>query len=196
MQRARSESQKQQRREEILRAVIAQFEEHGFAGATLRQIAQRAGLTQATLYRYFEDKEVLLFAVFDHELEQSAAVGHARAAAQTAPVEKLRAYLQGYAGYWLANPLSYANVFTVRTQPYRVPYAPTDAPRQGVERLLLEAGFDAARAKLSLNDASLTLLLAVQGVPALYLGGKAYPWPDSAPLLDVILDGVFGRLRL
>lgn len=52
------------RREQILAAAIAYFAEVGFGGTT-RDLAQRAGVTQALLYRYFDSKAALTDAVFE-----------------------------------------------------------------------------------------------------------------------------------
>lgn len=52
------------RREEIIRAAAGFFAEVGFGGST-RELAQRAGVTQALLYKYFASKAELREAVFD-----------------------------------------------------------------------------------------------------------------------------------
>jgi len=55
----------QARREEIILAAVAYFAEVGFAGST-RDLARRAGVTQALLYKYFASKAELREAVFEH----------------------------------------------------------------------------------------------------------------------------------
>lgn len=52
------------RREEIIRAAVSYFAEVGFGGST-RELAQRAGVTQALLYKYFASKAELREAVFE-----------------------------------------------------------------------------------------------------------------------------------
>ena len=52
------------RREEIIRAAVSYFAEVGFGGPT-RELAQRAGVTQALLYKYFASKAELREAVFE-----------------------------------------------------------------------------------------------------------------------------------
>lgn len=51
------------RREAIMAAAVAYFAEVGFGGST-RELAQRAGVTQALLYKYFGSKAELREAVF------------------------------------------------------------------------------------------------------------------------------------
>ncbi|MDO3526372.1 TetR/AcrR family transcriptional regulator [Ralstonia pseudosolanacearum] len=56
------------RREAILAAARAVFEEVGFAQATMEEVTARVGGSKATLYRYFNSKEAL----FAELLERSA----------------------------------------------------------------------------------------------------------------------------
>ncbi|WP_037825987.1 TetR/AcrR family transcriptional regulator [Streptomyces sp. NRRL B-1347] len=46
-------------REAILAAAVVEFTEHGYAGAGVRQIAERAGVTAMMINRYFGSKEGL-----------------------------------------------------------------------------------------------------------------------------------------
>lgn len=52
------------RKNEIVLAAVELFSEVGFDGST-RDIAQRAGITQPLLYRYFPNKEGLIEAVYE-----------------------------------------------------------------------------------------------------------------------------------
>jgi AcrR family transcriptional regulator len=54
-----------ERRGRIVAAAVAYFAEVGFAGTT-RDLARRAGVTQALLYRYFASKDELAEAVYEH----------------------------------------------------------------------------------------------------------------------------------
>ena len=53
-----------EREKEIVTGAIAFFAEHGFDGST-RELADRLGITQPLLYRYFPTKEALLDRVYD-----------------------------------------------------------------------------------------------------------------------------------
>ncbi|MFI6817607.1 TetR/AcrR family transcriptional regulator [Nonomuraea sp. NPDC050328] len=59
-------------REQILRAAHAAFVEYGPA-APLDQIAERAGVGNATLYRHFPTREDLIHSVAVHDMDQVAA---------------------------------------------------------------------------------------------------------------------------
>lgn len=58
--RARNRLERERR---ILDAAIAVFAEAGFSGASMDEIAQRAGLSKPTLYQYFPSKEALFEAM-------------------------------------------------------------------------------------------------------------------------------------
>lgn len=54
------------KRDAILLAALELFEERGFHGTAVPLVAERAGVGAGTLYRYFESKEALVNAVFQH----------------------------------------------------------------------------------------------------------------------------------
>jgi AcrR family transcriptional regulator len=51
--------QAQLRRQQLIDAALQQFAEKGFDGASIRDIAQAAGVTEALVYHYFRNKEHL-----------------------------------------------------------------------------------------------------------------------------------------
>ncbi|MDQ0634195.1 AcrR family transcriptional regulator [Arthrobacter pascens] len=53
------------RREQIVAAAIPIFGEHGFAAGSIRTIAERVGVSHATLLQHFGSKEGLLMAVLE-----------------------------------------------------------------------------------------------------------------------------------
>lgn len=55
---------KPDKREEIFRASLELIAEHGFHGAPMAMIAERAGVGAGTIYRYFENKDVLIVELF------------------------------------------------------------------------------------------------------------------------------------
>src|SRR5579871_3879159 len=59
---------KEARPAEILQAALASFQERGFAGTRLEDVAARAGVTKGTIYLYYPSKKELFKAVVRSEL--------------------------------------------------------------------------------------------------------------------------------
>jgi AcrR family transcriptional regulator len=63
------ESHRREVREAIMEATAALVLEHGLRGVTMAQIADRAGIGRATLYKYFPDVDAILHAWHGREIE-------------------------------------------------------------------------------------------------------------------------------
>ena len=66
-QRARKPEEITLRREQLLAAAAALFDEQGPSGAGLNAIAAKAGFTKSNVYRYFESREQVLLELFRGE---------------------------------------------------------------------------------------------------------------------------------
>lgn len=53
----------------ILRHTLAAFEEHGYHGTSVRDIARRVGVTVPALYYHYENKQAMLFALLSLSME-------------------------------------------------------------------------------------------------------------------------------
>lgn len=60
----------EKRRQEIFDAAIECFVQHGFHQTGMRQISEQAGVSLGTLYRYFSNKEAIIFAIAEHERQE------------------------------------------------------------------------------------------------------------------------------
>jgi TetR/AcrR family transcriptional regulator len=91
-------------RASILKAAVAEFAEHGIAGARTDRIARNAHVNKALLYYYFKDKDSLYEAVLDHVfggLRDRVMPTLERAGS---PREKMLDYVGTYFDYIAANP--------------------------------------------------------------------------------------------
>ena len=91
------------RRHEIFHCSVALILKQGFAGTSMQEIAEAAGVGKSTLYDYFPSKDHVLLFVFEQELDilQGQADG---IAAQNIPVEeKLMKILEAQLEYLLNN---------------------------------------------------------------------------------------------
>src|SRR5712692_724256 len=64
------------RRSQILEAAARVFSEKGFHRATIRDVAQAAGIADGTIYNYFANKDALLLGILDRLNETSEREGH------------------------------------------------------------------------------------------------------------------------
>ena len=106
-------------KELLLAAATEEFSEYGFAGARIDRIAERAGANKRLLYVYFGDKDQLLGAVLERQIE---------ALAEAVPLvpDDLGAFAAARFDYMLANPQ------TARLAAWRTfeRAEPTDAERR------------------------------------------------------------------
>ncbi len=81
----------------ILEAAAHEFDEHGYVGASMDAVAERAGLTKGALYFHFGSKRDLAGAVITEQHEVSRRYGEAASARSTSPLESLMWMSQGLA---------------------------------------------------------------------------------------------------
>lgn len=78
-------------------AAFALYQERGFEQTTVAEIAERAGLTERTFFRYFADKREVLFSGSD-DLKALFADAVAEAPASASPIDAVAAGLEVVAG--------------------------------------------------------------------------------------------------
>ncbi len=88
----------EQRRGEIVSALLAVMAEHGYEKATIQLIAQQAGLAPGLLHYHFKTKAEILLALVGTLAELSQQRYHGFAAAATSAEEKLLAYINARLG--------------------------------------------------------------------------------------------------
>jgi AcrR family transcriptional regulator len=93
-------------RERLFAAAAAVFSRSGYADASAEAIAREAGMSKATFYEHFDNKEDCLIALFDAAIEEVLAemrvAGEAHAGAE--PIERGRATIRAYLGALAAFP--------------------------------------------------------------------------------------------
>src|ERR1039458_128101 len=80
-------------RERLVVAAVDLFTEQGYDATTVTQIAERAGVTKSTFFRYFPDKRDILVAG-QETLSQLLADGIAEAPVGASPLEAVAAGLE------------------------------------------------------------------------------------------------------
>ena len=93
-------------RERLLRAAAREFADRGYAGASSESISRRAGMSKATFYEHFANKEECMLALFDMgaELVQDAMAEAASNAPGGDARERLRAGTRAFLGALAEHP--------------------------------------------------------------------------------------------
>jgi len=90
--------------ERILAAATEIFAEAGFNGARMDEIARRAQVNKAMIYYHIGAKEALYATVLHNAIGHVADAISVRIETEASPEDKLRAYIQGFAGAVEGNP--------------------------------------------------------------------------------------------
>lgn len=109
---------KPEKRDEIVRAALEIIAEHGFHGAPMALIADKAAVGAGTIYRYFENKDVLITEL-NHELEErifnTVTIGYS----PKKPIRERYLYLgSAILGYFIANPVDFRFLEQFHNSPY------------------------------------------------------------------------------
>jgi AcrR family transcriptional regulator len=112
--RARREQQKESLQRTILDAAGQLFLEQGYEGFSMRRVAERIGYSATTIYRYYEDKDDLLFAVVNEGFSQFARQLTEAAEGASNPLKRLEALGHAYISFGLNNPVYYQMMFMQR----------------------------------------------------------------------------------
>jgi AcrR family transcriptional regulator len=104
MKAARSVAPPYAGREAILEAARIEFAKSGFHGATMRDIAQRAGVSQGLLHHHFHGKEGLWSAVGEQASAEFLAYVSNVVAQESLDAESIPTAIRTYLRYWREHP--------------------------------------------------------------------------------------------
>ncbi|SFE12801.1 TetR/AcrR family transcriptional regulator [Paracidovorax konjaci] len=124
----------QAKRDAIVEAAVALFEEAGYEAASMNELAKRVGGSKATLYGYFPSKEQLLVAVVEQVATGHLALAARRLEEAMAAGAELRGALTGFGDAALQVLANDRHAIAV----YRMVLA--EAGRSDIGRLFHEAG--------------------------------------------------------
>jgi AcrR family transcriptional regulator len=111
---------KADKREEIVKASLELIAEHGFHGAPMAMIAERAGVGAGTIYRYFENRDVLITELY-RELEERIYPFIQEGYAPERPIRERYVHVcTALLRYFIANPLDFRFLEQFVNSPYGV----------------------------------------------------------------------------
>jgi AcrR family transcriptional regulator len=180
-------------REEILAAAERLLVQTGDEEAvSIRAVAEAVGVTPPSIYLHFSDKNELMFAVCERQFERLDRVLEEAAAAETGPLDSLRARGRAYVRFGVENPEHYRILFMGKAGNSPVDFDP--------ERLATMASFDhlVAAVKECMDGGSLPpgdqtlvalgLWAVVHGITSLMISKPEFPWPDREAFTDYLCD--------
>ena len=95
----------------ILEAATTLFEQRGYDGFSLRQVAEGIGYTATTIYLYFKDKDELLLAVCAEGFAGFGAALEAAFKSTTDPRLRIAEIGRAYINFGLSHPVHYRVMF-------------------------------------------------------------------------------------
>lgn len=170
-----------EKRQEILHAALELIAEHGFHGAPIAAIAERAGVGAGTIYRYFENKDVLINELFQ-ELHDRICTGLLEGYGTDRSLRERFVHLStALLRYFIDNPLEFRFIEQYLNSPYGNAFRRVRLMGAGEEdddpyRHLLEEGV----ARQIVKDLPLVVLFALA----------------FGPLLAVARDHILGFVAL
>jgi AcrR family transcriptional regulator len=181
-------------RQAILEAAQLLISTEGYAGLSMRRLAQHIGYTPKTLYRYFTDKDDLLSELIEADLGHLVDYLEAIAASHANPAQRLDAVALAYVVYGCAHPHAYQVMFMLREHPLSREAATHHHHLQGrrFQELLLRVMRESERVPPGLELPLLVQALrcALHGVVALRLVRPQMDWTALDTLVAHLVAGV------
>jgi AcrR family transcriptional regulator len=171
----------------LMSAAIELFDEQGYEATTIAEIAERAGLTKRTFFRYFSDKREVLFDG-SQELQRLWLDGLSAAPPEAAPLAVVTAGL---------DPV--AEMFTERHPFARIRAQIIEANPELQERELIKLQSLAASIKTALIErgvsANAAILAAQAGVTVFHVAFARWVQQDDPTAFRRLIDESLEELR-
>lgn len=158
---------KPDKRDEIVRAALELIAEHGFHGAPMAMIADRAGVGAGTIYRYFENKDVLITELY-REVEERMLPVIMEGYAPEEPIRERFFHLTtALLRYFIENPLEFRYVEQFHNSPYGVEFRRERILGKMEERFVYRELFEDGVALQMVKELPLPVLFALAFGPIL-----------------------------
>jgi AcrR family transcriptional regulator len=158
---------KPDKRDEIVRAALEMIAEHGFHGAPMAMIADKAGVGAGTIYRYFENKDLLITELY-REVEERIYAAVLAGYAPEKPIRERFLYLgTAVLRYFIANPLDFRYIEQFHNSPYGMDYRRDRISGKREDRDMYRELFEEGVAQQVVKDFPLLVLFALTFGPFL-----------------------------
>ncbi len=184
-------------RAELCAVATRRFAEAGYAGVTLRRLAQDLDVSPMTPYRYFRDKDEIFAAVRAAGFARFAERQEAAFASSDDPQERLRALGRAYAAFARDEPHAYRIMFEMnRPEDENHPELRREQLRAWAP--LHDATAAAIEAGLMRGEPDATALLfwaGMHGVVSLELAGTPHQRYGVEALIEPMLETLYRGVR-
>jgi len=109
--------------EKIQSAALKLFIKKGITATTTKEIAKKAGVSEGTIYNYFESKGDLAYKLFERHMDRFRDELTQRTSSEAGPAEKLAAAVRAFFGFAESNPDAYSYIMIGHyTELQKMPY--------------------------------------------------------------------------
>jgi AcrR family transcriptional regulator len=184
-------------REALLDLMVELIEERGTSAFTMTELAGRAGMSTANLYRYFDSKEALIEAVAEHWFQPKVEIMEEVIASDLPPRRKLyEFYARRFArmkAEWERDPVAFANYVELGKEHFELVRSYVDLGDHYLAMIIGEAMAEGYFAGLSIDEA-ISLINQMTGA-YVNIGAMEMIMPKlSTDKLARIVDAVFDGL--
>ena len=171
---------KPDKRDEIVRAALELIAENGFHGAPMAMIADKAGVGAGTIYRYFENKDVLINELY-RELEQRLLTVLMDGYSPEKSVRERFIHLgTAVLRYCISNPLDFRYLEQFHNSPYGVVHRREKISGEADDKDIYRKLFEEGLSRQVIKDLPLVVLFSLA----------------FGPLISVARDHILGFVSL
>jgi len=157
------------KRSEIIQATLDLIVEHGFHGASMAMVAEKAEVGAGTIYHYFESKEALINELYQ-ELEKKVMVALQEGYPISKPIRERFIHLgTALLRYFIAHPLYFRYMEQYHNSPYGVSLRRDKILSKTDNRDIFKDLFEDGIAQQVIKDLPLIMLFALAFGPLVAL---------------------------
>ncbi len=184
-------------REDILALMVGLIEERGSSAFTMTELAARAGMSTANLYRYFASKEALIEAVAEHWFQPKVEIMEEVVASDLSPRRKMyEFYARRFArmkAEWERDPVVFANYVELGKEHFELVRSYVDLGDHYLAMIIGEAMAEGYFAGLTIDEA-ISLINQMTGayvnIGAMELIMPKLSTDKLARIVDAVFDGL------
>ena len=189
-------------REALLALMVDLIEERGSSAFTMTELAARAGMSTANLYRYFESKEALIEAVAEHWFQPKVEIMEEVVASDLTPRRKMyEFYARRFSrmkAEWERDPVAFANYVELGKEHFELVRSYVDLGDHYLAVIIGEAQAEGYFAGLSIDEA-ISLVNQMTGlyvnIAAMELIMPKLSNDKLARIIDAVFDGLSAHDR-